>query len=72
MSSGVEFEEIGKSYGGYRQPGGSQGSGQAKGMAGWLIRHHFAKSESGAQKVMMAIAVVDFVIAIIVAWYFLR
>jgi hypothetical protein len=82
MSSGVEFEDSGYS-GNYSQVKSTQGgpsygigqssysSSEVKGMAGWLIRHGFAKSSQGAQLYLVGLVIVNLIITFIALSYLL-
>lgn len=78
-TGGVEFEEDSFNSGSFSASPGQRSSGQGfsqpgypggynefstSGIAGWLIRHHLAKTPQGAQKVMIGIAVFNFAVAI--------
>ena len=58
-----------------RRPGPAASFGQttseASGMAGWLMRHHLAKSPESAQIVMIAVIVVDIIAVFIIVKYFI-
>ena len=54
-------------FGGMSQSNGSQKSG----MAGWLIRHGWVRSENAAQIFLIGIIVVNVVATIILLKYFL-
>lgn len=84
MAQGVEFEEDSFSYkrpsgtanagnaSGYSMNTGygMQNSQGPKGMVGWLIRHHLAKSEKSAQVVMIGLVVINIIITVIVIKFF--
>lgn len=42
-----------------------------KGLSGWLIRNGIAKDEAGANKVMIAIFIIDLVLIFLVIQFFL-
>lgn len=83
MSAGVEFDEDKFSYGnrpkypssssggsvGYASYGNVQSSGS--GMAGWLVRKGWAKSPESAQKMMIALVIINIVVTYIVITYFI-
>ncbi len=76
MPSDIQFEEDGFAKG-YPQTRSGQSNysyginqsvysgSEVKGMAGWLIRHHLAKSPQGAQLYLIALVVVNIIITII-------
>jgi hypothetical protein len=39
------------------------------GMAGWLVRHNFAKDESGANKILIILIILCFVLAAYFAFF---
>lgn len=60
--SNVEFNE--------ERPQGIQSGRQAKSkLAGWLIKKGLAKDESGAQKIMIAIIIICFAVAVYYAFF---
>jgi hypothetical protein len=82
MSSNVQFEEDGfsKSYSqaqpihsassyGMNQSGYS--TGEVKGMAGWLMRHHLAKSPQGAQFYLIGLVIINLIITFVALTYLL-
>lgn len=78
MASGVEFDEDNLSFGrpaarpGMAASGGySFGQRQEKGIPGWLIRHHLAKSYASAQLVMVGIIIANIIITFFVIKLFL-
>jgi len=75
MASGVEFDEDNMTY---ARPGvrpGMAGGGyvpaRERGMAGWLIRHGLAKSNSSAQIVMIGVVIVNAIIMFVLIKFFL-
>ena len=85
MSSNVQFDEDTLSYGQPRQtviPGAPAGQPQyytqnapgmyVGGMAGWLIRHGWAKNEKVAQVIMLSVVVVNLIITYLVFSYFIQ
>ncbi len=74
MPSDIQFEEDGFSKG-YSQiqskPSASgygvaqSGNDQTRGMTGWLIRHHLAKSPESAQLYLLALVIVNIIITIV-------
>ncbi len=75
MSDEVQFDTDVQNSSMYR-PSPTAGFGQvavgeASGMAGWLIRHGFAKTPAAAQGIMAAIVVVNIVAIFIIIKYFL-
>ena len=81
---GVEFDgdEVNK-YGGRTPPPSSPNAvppaaggrtfypGEARGMAGWLMRHRWAKSESSAQGILLAIVILNIVVTFIIVKFLL-
>jgi len=74
MSDDVQFDTDIQNNAMYR-PGPTAGFGQttseASGMAGWLIRHGWAKTPAVAQGIMVAIIIIDIIITFIVIKYFI-
>ena len=72
MSDEVQFDTDMQSNA-MRRPGQVAGFGQSvaetSGMAGWLIRHGWAKSSAGAQGIMIVIVIVDVIATFIVVKY---
>jgi hypothetical protein len=86
MSEGVEFEEDAfatKKYQQFAHPTSGiapanmtaverlQVSKEARGISGWLIRHHLAKDFEGAQKILLIVVLLNIVITVVVAIFFL-
>jgi len=73
MADNVQFDTDTQSNA-IRRPGVTPGFGQTtsniSGMAGWLIRHGWAKTTGAAQGIMIGFIVVDFVVAFIIIKYF--
>lgn len=75
MASGVEFDEDNVTYArpaarpGMPMQQGGYSSG--RGMAGWLMRHGFAKSNTSAQIVMIGVVVVNAIIIFILIKFFI-
>jgi hypothetical protein len=82
MSSGIEFEEDGfaKSYTqsqssqrtssyGINQSGYSDS--EVKGMVGWLMRYHLAKSPQSAQLYLIGLVIVNLIITFVAISYLL-
>lgn len=74
MSDNVQFDTDVQSNA-MRRPTPAAGFGQttseASGIAGWLIRHGWAKTPAAAQGIMVAIIIIDIIITFIVIKYFL-
>lgn len=77
MAQGVQFDE--DNWGGSRQGsmrpgqfGGSMAGGygygsgapEVKGLAGWLIKHRWAKTEKGAQAILLVVMLINVLITI--------
>lgn len=74
MSDNVQFDTDTQNNA-IRRPAPIAGFGQttseASGMAGWLMRHGWAKTPAVAQGIMVAIIIIDIIITFIVIKYFL-
>jgi hypothetical protein len=74
MSDDVQFDTDTQNNAMYR-PGPAAGFGQttseASGMAGWLMRHGWAKTPAAAQGILVAIMIFDIIAIFIVIKYFL-
>jgi hypothetical protein len=74
MSDNIQFDTDTQSNA-MRRPSPAAGFGQttseASGMAGWLMRHGWAKSPKGAQGIMIAVIVIDVIAIYVVIKYFL-
>lgn len=46
-------------------------SAESSGMAGWLIRHGWAKSQQSAQMILVAVVIIDIIATFMVIKYFL-
>lgn len=51
--------------------GFGQTTSETSGMAGWLIRHHLAKTPAAAQGLMVAVILVDIVAIFVLIKFFL-
>jgi len=75
MSNEVQFDTDTQNDAIRRPVGSVAGFGQpmsdAAGMAGWLVRHGFAKTSTGAQGIMIAVVAVDIIATFVVIKYFL-
>ena len=85
MVSGVEFDEDKIDYGGpraIRRPSSTAGgpapaynvaqyNARGSGMAGWLVSHGWAKSETAAQIILIVIVLINIVITYVVVKFFL-
>ncbi len=66
MTTGIEFDEDRGNYAKRIQSGGNPSK-----WATWLIQHGFAKTQSGAQAILVGLAVVNLIICFMVIKYFL-
>ena len=84
MSTGVEFEEDSFGHGPsaarpgastptyqYAPPGFQDSGNEERGMTGWFIRHHLAKTPQGAQMYLLGIVVINIIITIVALVYYL-
>jgi hypothetical protein len=76
MSSGVEFDEDKIIYrrpapGGSPSIGGGNPGRPSSGMAAWLIRKGWAKSNNSAQILLVVIVLINIIITYILIKYFL-
>jgi hypothetical protein len=74
MSDDVQFETDIQSNAMHRPrpvAGFGQMTSETSGMAGWLIRHGWAKTPAAAQGIMIAIIIIDIIAIFVVIRYFL-
>lgn len=78
MSEGIQFDEDKFNYSVKPQPNFAGTNGQqyssssnATGLAGWLIKKGWVKSESAAQVVLFGVILVNIIITIVIVTIFL-
>ena len=73
--SDVQFDTDIQNNAMYARPkpmaGFGQNSTESSGIEGWILRHGFAKTRTGAQGLMIGMVVANIIITIIVIKYFL-
>lgn len=64
----VEFDDSSTKYSrnSYRGPGLSSNSSSGSGISGWLVRKGIVQDKAGADKVMLIVAVVFFLLSVAV------